>query len=45
MINHRRLLSHTYDPGNFAEVVEAIHDRYLTAFRQVRDLLASKKDP
>lgn len=44
MIDHRNLLSHTYDPVNFEEAVEAIHARYLTALRQVRDLLASKRD-
>jgi nucleotidyltransferase substrate binding protein (TIGR01987 family) len=44
MIDHRNLLSHTYDPVNFEEAVEAIHDRYLTALSQVRDLLASKRD-
>jgi len=32
MIDHRNLLSHTYDPANFEEAVEAIHDRYLAAF-------------
>lgn len=44
MIDHRNLLSHTYDPVNFEEAVGAIHARYLTALRQVRDLLASKRD-
>jgi uncharacterized protein with HEPN domain len=44
MIDHRNLLSNTYDPVNFEEAVKAIHDRYLTALRQVRDLLASKRD-
>jgi nucleotidyltransferase substrate binding protein (TIGR01987 family) len=44
MIDHRNLLSHTYDPVNFEGAVEAIHARYLTALRQVRDLLASKRE-
>lgn len=44
MIDHRNLLSHTYDPVNFEAAVEAIHARYLTALRQVRELLASKRD-
>ena len=44
MIDHRNLLSHTYDPVNFEEAVKAIHDRYLTALCQARDLLASKRD-
>jgi len=43
MIDHRNLLSHTYDPANFEEAVEAIHDRYLAAFGQVRDLLAGRR--
>lgn len=45
MIDHRNLLSHTYDPTNFEEAVDAIHGRYLAAFRQVRDLLESRKTP
>ena len=44
MIDHRNLLSHSYDPVNFEGAVEAIHTWYLTALRQVRDLLASKKN-
>ena len=44
MIDHRNLLSHTYDPANFEEAVEAIHGRYLPAFRQVHDLLAGRRD-
>jgi nucleotidyltransferase substrate binding protein (TIGR01987 family) len=45
MIDHHNLLSHTYDPTNFEEAVDAIHGRYLAAFRQVRDLLESRKTP
>lgn len=45
MIDHRNLLSHTYDPANFEEAVDAIHDRYLAAFTQVRDLFESRKTP
>lgn len=45
MIDHRNLPSHTYDPTNFEEAVDAIHGRYLAAFRQVRDLLESRKTP
>jgi nucleotidyltransferase substrate binding protein (TIGR01987 family) len=44
MIDHRNLLSHTYTPANFEEAVEAIHGRYLPAFRQVHDLLAGRRD-
>lgn len=43
MIDHRNLLSHTYDPLNFEQAVEAIHRRYLAALGQVRDLLADRK--
>lgn len=43
MIDHRNLLSHTYDPANFEEAVDAIHGRYLAAFKQVRDLLDSRR--
>lgn len=45
MIDHRNLLSHTYDPANFEEAVDAIHDRYLAAFTQVHDLFESRKTP
>jgi len=45
MIDHRNLPSHTYDPTNFEEAVDAIHGRCLAAFRQVRDLLESRKTP
>jgi nucleotidyltransferase substrate binding protein (TIGR01987 family) len=43
MVDHRNLLSHTYDPANFEEAADAIHGRYLTAFGQVRDLLESRR--
>ena len=43
MIDHRTLLSHTYDPVNFEEAVVAIHDRYLPALQQVRNLLADRE--
>jgi nucleotidyltransferase substrate binding protein (TIGR01987 family) len=42
MIDHRNLLSHTYDPVNFEEAVVASHDRYLPALQQVRNLLADR---
>lgn len=44
MLDHRNLLSHTYDPVNFEQAVEAIHDRYLAALVQVRDLLAGRRN-
>ena len=43
MIDHRNLLSHTYDPVNFEEAVEAIADRYLPAFRSLHESLASRR--
>ena len=33
MLDHRNLLSHTYDSANFEEAVEAIAARYLPAMR------------
>jgi nucleotidyltransferase substrate binding protein (TIGR01987 family) len=44
MIDHRNLLSHTYDAEKFEEAVDAIHGRYLAAFAQVRDLLGARKN-
>jgi nucleotidyltransferase substrate binding protein (TIGR01987 family) len=44
MIDHRNLLSHTYDAAKFEEAVDAIHGRYLAAFAQVRDLLGARKN-
>ena len=44
MIDHRNLLSHTYDAAKFEEAVDAIHGRYLAAFAQVRDLLGAQKN-
>jgi uncharacterized protein with HEPN domain len=44
MIDHRNLLSHTYDPVNFEEAVDAIHGRYLAALQQVHRLLASRRN-
>lgn len=43
MIDHRNLLSHTYDPANFEMAVAAIHARYLDAFRQLRDRLEDRR--
>lgn len=45
MLDHRNLLSHTYDPVNFEQAVDAIHDRYLAALGQVHTLLAGRRDP
>jgi hypothetical protein len=35
MVDHRNLLSHTSDPANFEEAVDAIHGRCPTAFGQM----------
>lgn len=39
MLDHRNLLSHTYDMEKFVEAVQAIHDRYLDAFGQLHEFL------
>lgn len=39
MLNHRNLLSHTYNFANFEEAVNAIHGRYLHAFSQLHGFL------
>jgi nucleotidyltransferase substrate binding protein (TIGR01987 family) len=36
-LNHRNLLSHTYDFAVFGSAVEAIHSRYLQAFEEVHE--------
>ena len=43
MIDHRNLLSHTYDPANFEEAVEAIHARYLIALGRLHDFLGKSR--
>jgi nucleotidyltransferase substrate binding protein (TIGR01987 family) len=42
MLDHRNLLSHSYDSAVFEEAVEAIAARYLPAMEQLRDLLLAK---
>lgn len=39
MLNHRNLLSHTYNLASFEKAVEAIHTRYLAAIEQLHDYL------
>lgn len=39
MVDHRNLLSHTYDFSRFAEAVQAIHRRYLDAIEQLHEFL------
>jgi len=37
MMLHRNMLSHTYDSKRFEEVLKAVYDRYLNAFRILHD--------
>lgn len=39
MLDHRNLLSHTYDFAKFEEAVRAVHDRYLDALDQLHEFL------
>jgi nucleotidyltransferase substrate binding protein (TIGR01987 family) len=39
MLDHRRLLSHTYNLAKFEEAVNAVHERYLVAFDQLHEFL------
>lgn len=39
MLDHRNLLSHTYDQANFEKAVDAIYHRYLAALAQLHDHL------
>lgn len=39
MLDHRNLLSHTYNPAVFEEPVEAIHRQYLPAMEQLFSFL------
>ncbi len=43
MMLHRNLLSHTYDFSKFAEVLQALEERYLKAFDQLYDWLLEKQ--
>ena len=46
MIDHRNLLSHTYDSKTFDEAVLAIRDRYQPAIEHLREwLLARSQEP
>jgi nucleotidyltransferase substrate binding protein (TIGR01987 family) len=39
MLDHRNLLSHTYNLSSFEKAVEAIHTRYLSAIEQFHEFL------
>ena len=43
MLNHRNLLSHTYDKATYEEAVLAIRDRYLSQILELRGLLKEKE--
>ena len=45
MLDHRNLLSHTYDQASFEQAVEAIHARYLAALAQLHDRLHPESLP
>jgi len=42
MLNHRNLLSHTYDSAVFESAVEAIAAQYLPAMQTLRHFFSSK---
>ena len=42
MLDHRNLLSHTYNLSKFEEAVKAVHDRYLDAFDQLHEFLQTE---
>lgn len=42
MLDHRNLLSHTYDSSVFEEAVDRIDVRYLPAMRKLQQFLAGK---
>jgi hypothetical protein len=39
MLDHRNLLSHTYNPAVFEQAVAAIHQRYLPGLEQPNGFL------
>lgn len=43
MLNHRNLLSHTYDEATYGEAVQAIHTRYLPAIMEVHGWLKERR--
>ncbi|MDB6116391.1 MAG: nucleotidyltransferase substrate binding protein family, partial [Verrucomicrobiaceae bacterium] len=42
MLDHRNLLSHTYNQTNFETAVEAIHARYLPAMEALHDFFVQE---
>ena len=45
MLDHRNLLSHTYNPVVFEQAVEAIHQQYLPAMEQLFGFLQQEAMP
>ncbi len=45
MLDHRNLLSHTYNPAVFEEAVTAIHQQYLPAMEQLFGFLSQEAKP
>lgn len=45
MLDHRNLLSHTYDPVMFEQAVDAIHQRYLSGIAQLHAFLLQEAKP
>jgi nucleotidyltransferase substrate binding protein (TIGR01987 family) len=43
MLDHRNLLSHTYDSAVFEEAVDAIASRYLPAMRNLQGFFAGRE--
>ena len=39
MLDHRNLLSHTYNLAKFEEAVKMVHEQYLAAFDQLHEFL------
>ena len=42
MLDHRNLLSRTYNLAKFEEAVNAVHERYLDAFDQLHEFLQGR---
>jgi nucleotidyltransferase substrate binding protein (TIGR01987 family) len=45
MLDHRNLLSHTYNPIVFEQAVEAIHQQYLPAMERLLNFLQQEVTP
>lgn len=45
MLDHRNLLSHTYNPAVFQEAVEAIHQQYLPVMERLLVFLQQQATP